>query len=112
MAKMITDHLKVPMIRIIFLSFYITYMMTHLYAYCYSAEKLMAESTNMAYGIFECKWYNLSSKDARDLMFIVYRSKIPLKLTAGKFGIFSIEMFGLAIKTAMGYLSTLLTIRG
>jgi len=48
----------------------------------------------MAYGIYECKWYNLSSKDAKDLMFIVYRSKIPLKLTAGKFGIFSIEMFG------------------
>jgi len=41
--QMITDHLKIPMIRIIFLSSYITYMMTHLYAYCYSAEKLMAE---------------------------------------------------------------------
>lgn len=28
-------------------------------------------------------------------MFIVYRSMIPLKVTAGKFGIFSIEMFGI-----------------
>jgi len=48
----------------------------------------------MAYGVFECKWYDLSSTNAKDLMFIVYRSTIPLRLTAGKFGIFSLEMFG------------------
>lgn len=41
--QIITDHLQISLVRIIFLSSYITYMMTHLYAYCYSAEKLMAE---------------------------------------------------------------------
>ncbi|KYN31396.1 hypothetical protein ALC56_14277 [Trachymyrmex septentrionalis] len=51
-------------------------------------------STRMAYGVYECKWYDLSSKDAKNLMFIVHRSRIPLKLTAGKFGTFSLEMFG------------------
>jgi len=55
----------------------------------------------MAYGVFECKWYELSSKDAKDLMFVIYRSTIPLRLTAGKFGIFSLEMFG-----TVRYLST------
>lgn len=48
----------------------------------------------MAYGVYECKWYNLPPKNAKDLMIIAHRSKIPLKLTAGKFGIFSMEMFG------------------
>lgn len=48
----------------------------------------------MAYGVYECKWYDLPSKDAKDLMFIVHRSTIPLKLTAGKFAIFSLELFG------------------
>ncbi|XP_018393413.1 PREDICTED: uncharacterized protein LOC108772390 [Cyphomyrmex costatus] len=66
-----------------------------LYVYCYSAEKLMTESTNMAYGVYECKWYGLPSKHAKDLMLIVHRSTIPLKLTAGKFGIFSLQMFGI-----------------
>lgn len=28
-------------------------------------------------------------------MFIVHRSRIPLRLTAGKFGTFSLEMFGI-----------------
>lgn len=48
----------------------------------------------MAYGMHECKWYDLPPKDAKDLMFIVHRSANPLILTAGKFGTFSIEMFG------------------
>ncbi|EFN63212.1 hypothetical protein EAG_15197 [Camponotus floridanus] len=68
-------------------------------------------STNMAYGVYGCKWYNISAKNAKDLMFIVYRSAISLKLTAGKFGNFSLELFGIAVKTSMGYLSALLTIR-
>ncbi|XP_039308666.1 odorant receptor 4-like [Solenopsis invicta] len=107
----ITDNIKIPLIRMFLLSFYITVMMTHLFIYCYSADKLIAESTKMAYGVFECRWYDLRPKDAKDLMFIVFRSTIPLKLTAGKFGTFSMEMFAAAIKTAMGYLSALLTIR-
>jgi len=49
----------------------------------------------MAYGVYECKWYNMSAKNAKDLMFIVYRSAISLKLTAGKFGNFSLELFGI-----------------
>jgi len=48
----------------------------------------------MAYGVYECKWYDISAKDAKNLMFIVYRSTVPLRLTAGKFGAFSLEMFG------------------
>ncbi|XP_018353653.1 PREDICTED: putative odorant receptor 19b [Trachymyrmex septentrionalis] len=108
---MITDNLKIPIVRMFFLLFYITFMLTHFYTYCYSAEKLMAESTNMAYGVYECKWYGIPSKNAKDLMLIVYRSRIPLKLTAGKFGIVSLELFGIAIKTAMGYLSALITLQ-
>ncbi|KYN15095.1 hypothetical protein ALC57_12637 [Trachymyrmex cornetzi] len=51
-------------------------------------------STKMTYGVYECKWYDIPPKDAKDLMFIVHRSRIPLKLTIGKFGIFSLQMFG------------------
>lgn len=49
----------------------------------------------MAYGVYECKWYNLPPKNAKDLMFIVYRSTISLKLTTGIFGNFSLELFGI-----------------
>ncbi|XP_018393408.1 PREDICTED: uncharacterized protein LOC108772385 [Cyphomyrmex costatus] len=94
-----------------------------MYAYCYSAERLMTESTKMTYGVYECKWYDIPPKHAKDLMFIICRSRIPLRLTIGKFGIFSLEMFGkvrciykkkiyyFILKTSMGYLSALLAMR-
>ncbi|XP_028045081.1 odorant receptor 22c [Monomorium pharaonis] len=107
----ITDNLKVPFVRMIFLTFYFSLVLTNMYAYCYSAEKLIEESTKLAYGVYECKWYNLPPKDVKSLMFIIYRSTIPLRLTAGKFGIFSLQMFATALKTSMGYLSALITIR-
>ncbi|XP_032690552.1 putative odorant receptor 92a [Odontomachus brunneus] len=76
---------------------YVVGLLVRLYFYCYSSEQLMAESTNVAYGVYECQWYDLPSKNAQDLMFIVHRSRIPLKMTAGKFATFSMEMFGTKI---------------
>ncbi|XP_070156291.1 odorant receptor 4-like [Polyergus mexicanus] len=107
----ITNKLDISIIKVAFLTFYITLVLTHLYIYCYSAERLLTESTSIAYGVYECNWYNLSAKDAKSLMFIAYGSRIPLRLTAGKFGTFSIAMFGTTVKTSMGYLSALLTMK-
>ncbi|XP_067210882.1 odorant receptor 4-like isoform X2 [Linepithema humile] len=107
----ITDHLEVSILKMAFLLFYAILVLMHLYLYSYSAEKLLTESTNIAYGVYECKWYDLPSKNAKDLMFIAHRSKIPLRLTAGKFGVFSMEMFGTTVKTSMGYVSALLTMK-
>ncbi|XP_011062736.1 PREDICTED: odorant receptor 9a-like [Acromyrmex echinatior] len=107
----ITSHLGIPIIKITFLSFYFSLVLTHLYFYCYSAEKLSTESTNMANGVYECKWYDIPPRDAKNLLFMIYRSTIPLKLTAGKFGTFSLEMFGTVLKTSMGYLSALLAVK-
>ncbi|XP_025270551.1 odorant receptor 13a-like [Camponotus floridanus] len=109
-STMIADNSNVHLIKIIFLAIYISFILTQLYVYCYAAERLLMESTNMAFGMYECKWYNIPAKDAKDLMLIVYQSAISLKLTAGIFGNFSMELFGIAIKTTMGYLSALLTI--
>ncbi|XP_071632169.1 odorant receptor 4-like isoform X4 [Temnothorax longispinosus] len=96
----ISNHLDVSLVKVGFLSFYVVLVLTHLYIYCYSAEKLLTESTNMAYGVYECKWYDISSKDAKNLMFMLYRSTVPLRLTAGKFGAFSLEMFGTSLDAA------------
>ncbi|XP_011882715.1 PREDICTED: odorant receptor 13a-like [Vollenhovia emeryi] len=105
----VSSHLEISVIKMAFLLFYVIMILTHLYIYCYSAERLLTESTNMAYGAYECRWYDISPNDAKNLMFMIYRSTIPLRLTAGKFGTFSLEMFGTTVKTSMGYLSALLT---
>ncbi|KYM92786.1 hypothetical protein ALC53_00723 [Atta colombica] len=71
----------------------LVHMLSTTFQMCFLTFQVFT-STRMAYGVYECKWYDLSSKDAKNLMFIVHRSRIPLKLTAGKFGTFSLEMFG------------------
>ncbi|XP_011695620.1 PREDICTED: odorant receptor 13a-like [Wasmannia auropunctata] len=108
--QIIQSHTKVPIIKMAFVSFYCTLVLTHLYIYCYSAERLLIESTSMAYGIYECKWYDMSPEEARSLMFMAYRATLPLRLMAGKFGNFSLEMFGATVKTSVGYLSVLMTL--
>ncbi|XP_014470149.1 PREDICTED: odorant receptor 63a-like [Dinoponera quadriceps] len=85
---------NISVFKMTFLVLYATAVLTHLYFYCYSAERLLTESINIAYSVYECKWYNLPAKDAKDLMFMMHRSTIPLRLTAGKFAIFSLEMYG------------------
>ncbi|XP_070156319.1 odorant receptor 4-like [Polyergus mexicanus] len=107
----IIDKLDVSVFKMAFVSFYVVLVLTHLYIYCYSAERLLTENISMAYSVYECKWYNIPAKDAKNLIIIGYGSLIPLKLTAGKFGIFSMELFGAMVKTAMGYLSMLVTIK-
>ncbi|XP_029670059.1 uncharacterized protein LOC115239600 [Formica exsecta] len=83
--------------------------------YIYRVSQIIWDNTrvqiSMAYSVYECKWYNIPAKDAKNLMVIAYGSLIPLKLTAGKFGNFSMELFGAMVKTAMGYFSMLLTIK-
>ncbi|KAK9309149.1 hypothetical protein QLX08_001106 [Tetragonisca angustula] len=71
---------------------------------------LLIQGKEMSDCAYESNWYNVSPSEARCLLFIMNRSTRPLCLTAGKFGTFSMQMFSSILKTAMGYLSVLLTV--
>nr|QHN69129.1 odorant receptor 1b [Sirex nitobei] len=90
---------------------YVISSLLQLFIYCYVGEKLEIESTELSYAAYQCEWYTLSSQETRDLIFVMSRAKIPLGITAGKFCSFSYLLFSNVLKTSMGYLSVLLTIR-
>ncbi|XP_017795125.1 PREDICTED: odorant receptor 9a-like [Habropoda laboriosa] len=73
---------------------------------------LFFDSREMSNSAYESNWYNVSPPEAKCLLFIMHRTARPLCLTAGKFSTFSMEMFSTILKTAMGYLSVLLTVTG
>nr|XP_031841675.1 uncharacterized protein LOC116430985 [Nomia melanderi] len=75
-------------------------------------QRNMFQSSSLGIAAYESKWYNVAPSDAKCLLFIILRSTRPIYLKAGKFGIFSMEMFSSILRTAMGYLSVLLTISG
>ncbi|XP_029670083.1 odorant receptor 45b-like [Formica exsecta] len=102
----ITDKLNVSVFKVAFLSLYVVSLLTNLYMYCYAAEKVLTESTSVAYSVYESKWYNIPAKDAKNLMIIAYGSIIPLNLTAGKFGNFSMELLGSNHRQCADYRNT------
>ncbi|KAL2739240.1 odorant receptor 13a-like [Vespula maculifrons] len=93
------------------IAFYVSYVLLQLYLYCYIGQRLLSESTEMADAAYECKWYNLSPKEAKCLILIMRRARSPLRLTAGKFCSFSHELFTDVVRSAMGYLSVLYTVK-
>nr|XP_050847385.1 odorant receptor 13a-like [Vespula vulgaris] len=106
-SALVDDDQGLLIIRLFFFGIYTTYVMLHIYLYCYVGQKLFSEGAKMAYAAYDCNWYNLSPSEARCLTIIMCRAQISSRITAGKFCSFNHELFGKILKTSMGYLSVL-----
>ncbi|XP_043665424.1 odorant receptor 13a-like [Vespula pensylvanica] len=93
------------------IAFYVSYVLLQLYLYCYIGQRLLSESTGIADAAYECEWFNLSPNEAKCLILIMRRARSPLRITAGKFCSFNHELFSEVVRTAMGYLSVLYTVK-
>ncbi|XP_076287593.1 uncharacterized protein LOC143212568 [Lasioglossum baleicum] len=80
-------------IQIFFLSLYVLYIMAQLYLYCYVGDKLTMESREIANAAYDCAWYNLSSRNAKLLIIIMCRDMLPLRITAGRFCSFTLQLY-------------------
>ncbi|XP_066588525.1 odorant receptor 13a-like [Prorops nasuta] len=96
-----------PVNDIIFLIVYISVILLVIYFFCYMGEALITSSSELSNGVFESNWYLLSPRNLKMLTFIIFRSSIPLRLTAGKFNVLSIQTFASIIKAAAGYFSVM-----
>ncbi|CAL7939524.1 unnamed protein product [Xylocopa violacea] len=94
-------------LHIFFMLFYVIYVMLQLYLYCYVGERLLIESIEMANAAYDAEWYKLSPKNARLLIIIICRSRLPLQITAGRFCSFTMMLYFQILKTSMGYVSVL-----
>ncbi|KAL2716813.1 odorant receptor 13a-like [Vespula squamosa] len=95
------------LVQITFLLLYTASILFQIYLYCYIGEELISESIGIMDAVYECKWYDLSPNEARLLMIIMIRAKVPLSITAGKFCSFSHKLFCNILRTSMSYLSVL-----
>ncbi|XP_051164864.1 uncharacterized protein LOC127283812 [Leptopilina boulardi] len=101
---------KLPIDSMIVMIMFLIYLLTFLFIYCYLAEQLRRQSAEIAYAAYSSKWYDLSSKEANNLLLLMQRGGIPSTLTAGKFCTLSLQLFNRILKTSAGYFSMLLTI--
>nr|XP_050847393.1 odorant receptor 67c-like [Vespula vulgaris] len=101
---------KFPVEELIFVVLYVLITLIQLYLYCYAGEMLIVESSAIGTSAYMSQWYNLFPKDARNIFFVMHRCSIPLRLTFGKIGTFSMETFSQILRSTVGYLSVLLTV--
>nr|QHN69110.1 odorant receptor 23 [Sirex noctilio] len=97
--------------QLLLLTIYVISGVMQLFVYCYVGEKLNVDSSQLGYAAYQCDWYKLSVPDARDLTFVMLRARTPLQITAGRFCSFSFSLFTDILKTSMGYLSMLLSVK-
>ncbi|KAI4487306.1 hypothetical protein M0804_005455 [Polistes exclamans] len=94
-------------VQLMFFMVYLTHILLQMFLYCHIGERLLSEGTGIIDATYECKWYTLPPNEARSLMIIMVRARIPLQLTAGKFCQFSHNLFTNILKTSMSYVSVL-----
>ncbi|XP_043503444.1 uncharacterized protein LOC122524980 [Polistes fuscatus] len=94
-------------VQLMFFMVYLTHILLQMFFYCHIGERLLSEGTGIIDAIYECKWYDLPANEARSLILIMVRARIPLQLTAGKFCQFSHNLFTNILKTSMSYVSVL-----
>ncbi|EZA46600.1 hypothetical protein X777_04309, partial [Ooceraea biroi] len=63
------------------------------------------------YAVYDCEWYILDPKNAKDLIPFIIKVSEPIYFTAGKVFPITMAMLGNLIKTSAGYISVLLTSR-
>lgn len=61
--------------------------------YCLIFNISFLQSTDVAVAVYECEWYNLSPEDAKMLLIIIQRARLPFKITAGKFCSFTLVLY-------------------
>ncbi|XP_011301209.1 odorant receptor 22c-like [Fopius arisanus] len=102
---------KISFFQMAFPITFVFYTVLHLFIYCYVGDELLMKSSSLSYSAYQSQWYNLSALEARSLLVVGFQSFRPLQITAGKFCPFSRNLFIKVLKTSMGYLSMLLTVK-
>ncbi|XP_051164870.1 uncharacterized protein LOC127283818 [Leptopilina boulardi] len=95
----------------IFMVAYLMYMLLNSFIYCYVSEELKNASIKLGESAYSCKWFHLSPQNARNFIIIILRCRKPMELTAAKFYVMNMEKFSSILKTSLGYLSLLLTLK-
>ncbi|KAL6442515.1 hypothetical protein ACFW04_002604 [Cataglyphis niger] len=110
-VSMITQRGDISVIRLIFMLTVFVNTFVHTCLYCTVGEILVAQCEGVYKAVYECKWYTLEPKKARNLLIIMISANKPIYLTAGKLFPMTMATFCNLLKTSGGYISVLLAYR-
>ncbi|XP_043803257.1 odorant receptor 4-like isoform X2 [Apis laboriosa] len=82
-------------------------MIFNIFIICYIGDILTEQCKMIGEAVYMTNWYYLPGKDILNLIQIILRSSMVIKITAGKLVHMSIYTFGNVMKTAFAYLNLL-----
>ncbi|XP_076235775.1 uncharacterized protein LOC143180128 [Calliopsis andreniformis] len=82
-------------------------MSFNIFTACYIGELLSEQCKKVGEVVYMSNWYYLPEKTILDLILIINRSSVVIKITAGKLIQMSVFTFGDVMKTAFAYLNLL-----
>ncbi|KAL4708000.1 hypothetical protein ACJJTC_010616 [Scirpophaga incertulas] len=80
-------------VRMMAMTTYLLAMMYQVFLYCYQANQLSEESSEIAGAVYQCPWYKMSKPLQRSLLIVMTRSQRLTKITAGGFITLSLASF-------------------
>nr|AZQ24942.1 odorant receptor [Aphidius gifuensis] len=85
----------------------LTLVMMQLFIYNFMGECLSNQTEKLQTAIYNCPWYELSSRTAKDMKLIMIRSNNPFRLTAGKLSDMNLISFKSVVKSMFSFFSVL-----
>lgn len=82
-------------------------MLLQSFIYTYAGDNLRDQSEALSFAIYNSNWGDFPPNNVRNLAFIMVKTNIPIRLSAGKFFYVTRATFTDILKTAVSYLSAL-----
>ncbi|XP_072759928.1 uncharacterized protein [Anoplolepis gracilipes] len=82
-------------------------MLLQSFLYSYAGDNLRDQSEALSFAVYDSNWCDFSINEIKDLTFIMIKTNVPIRLTAGKFFYVTRATFTDILKTAVSYLSAL-----
>lgn len=81
--------------------------LAQLTVYSIVGDYLKTQMEEVAQSVYQCAWYNLPAKVARNIVFIMMWKQLPIKLQAGNFLVVDLGTYMSILKISASYLSVL-----
>ncbi|XP_032669845.1 odorant receptor 13a-like [Odontomachus brunneus] len=82
-------------------------IMMEIFIFCFAGEYLSLKSRSLADAAYDSLWYNMSSSQGKNILFVIMRSQKQLTITAGGITNLSLEAFTNIMKASASYVSVL-----
>ncbi|XP_032669827.1 odorant receptor 22c-like [Odontomachus brunneus] len=82
-------------------------IMMEIFIFCFAGEYLSLKSRSLVDAAYDSLWYNMSSSQGKNILFVIMRSQKQLTITAGGITNLSLETFANIMKASASYVSVL-----